>query len=104
MSNDTNKLRYIAYVRKSEERQERQQLSHQAQIRKIKEQFPGMNIVKWMEPESRSAFKPGKPIFNEMLKMVDEGKADGLVFYAPNRASRIEIDAAAITYRLRAGS
>lgn len=102
-SKDNGKLRYIAYVRKSEEREERQQLSHAAQERKIKEQFRDLNIVKWMQPESKSAFKPGRPIFNEMLRLVDEGKADGLVFYSPNRASRNEIDAAAVTYRLRSG-
>lgn len=56
-----------------------------------------------MEPESRSAFKPGRPIFNEMLRMIDDGKADGLVFYSPSRASRNEIDAAAMTWRLREG-
>jgi site-specific DNA recombinase len=100
--NDNNKsLRYIAYIRKSEEREERQQLSHEAQRRKIKEQFPDLTIVKWMDPESRSAFKPGRPIFDEMIRLIDGGKADGLVFYSPNRASRNEIDAAAITYRLR---
>ena len=36
-----------------------------------------------------------------MLRLIDAGIADGLVFYSPNRASRNEIDAAAITYRLR---
>lgn len=104
MSDNSGKLRYIAYIRKSEEREERQQLSHDAQRRKIEEQFPDLNIVKWMPAESKSAFKPGRPIFDEMLRLVDEGKAEGLVFYSPNRASRNEIDAAAITYRLRGGA
>ncbi len=96
-------LRYIAYVRKSDEREERQQLSHAAQVRKIKEQFPDLNIVKWMPYESKSAFKPGRKIFNDTLRLIDGNKADGLIFYSPNRASRNEIDAAAITYRLRDG-
>ena len=94
-------LRYIAYVRKSEERQERQELSHQAQIRKIKEHFPDLNIVKWQPAESKSSFKPGRPIFNQALKMIDDGKADALVAWHPNRLSRNEIDSATITYKLR---
>jgi site-specific DNA recombinase len=96
-----NKLRYIAYIRKSEERKERQELSHSAQIRRIKESFPDLNIVKWMEPESQSAFKPGRPIFNEMLGMIERGEADGIIAYHPNRIARNEYDAARITYGLR---
>ena len=95
------KLRYIAYVRKSEERAERQELSHPAQIKEIKERFPDLNIIKWMEPESKSAFKPGRPIFNEMMDMIDQGKADGILAYYPNRIARNELDSGRITYALR---
>jgi site-specific DNA recombinase len=99
--NNDNGLRYIAYVRKSEERMERQQLSHQAQKRRIEEQFPDLNIVAWMEAESKSAFKPGRPIFDEMIAMIRQGKADGIVSYHPNRLSRNEVDAATLTYMFR---
>lgn len=95
-------LRYIAYVRKSEEAKERQELSHAQQIEKIKETFPELNIVHWMEPESGSAFHPGRSIFSEMLQMIDDGKADGIVAWHPNRLARNEIDSAKITYLLRA--
>ena len=99
--NSNNELRYVAYVRKSEERKERQELSHEAQKRKIKEQFPDLNIVAWLEPESKSAFKPGRPIFNQAMKMIRAGKADGIVCYHPNRLSRNEVDAAEVTYMFR---
>lgn len=94
-------LRYVAYVRKSEERKERQELSHASQIRAIKERFPELNIVTWLEPESKSAFKPGRPVFNEMLTMIQAGKADGIVAWHPNRIARNELDSATITYMLR---
>ena len=97
----TNSLRYIAYVRKSEERKERQELSHPAQIRKIKEQFSDLNIVKWMDSESQSAFKPGRPLFNQMMDMIEAGQADAIVGYHPNRISRNEHDSARVTYDLR---
>ncbi len=96
-------LRYIAYVRKSEEREERQELSHAAQVRTIKQQFAHLNVVKWMEPESKSAFKPGRKLFNEMIKLIQDNKADAIVAYHPNRISRNEIDAATITYFVRTG-
>ena len=99
--NKSGKLRYIAYVRKSDPRKERQLLSHTTQTRRIKEQFPDLDIVKWMEAESQSAFVPGRPIFNRMLGMIKNGEADGIVCYNTNRLSRNEIDAAEITYMVR---
>ena len=42
-------MKYIAYVRKSTEGEERQALSIQAQIRKIKEQFSNLNIIEILE-------------------------------------------------------
>lgn len=98
--NKQQPLRYIAYIRKSEERKERQELSHKAQRRKIEEQFPDLNIIEWVE-ESKSAFKPGRPLFDNMIEKIKNKEADGIVSWHPNRTSRNEIDAATITYMLR---
>jgi len=100
---ENKELRYIAYVRKSTESEERQVMSHKAQIHKIKEIFPDLNIVKWMEPESQSAFKPGRPIFQEMIELLDAGEADAIVTWHADRISRNEVDASAVTYRIRQG-
>lgn len=99
--NTDRRLRYIAYVRKSEERKERQELSQQSQKKEIKRTFPDLNIVEWLEFESMSAFKPGRPIFNQMIQMIRDGKADGIVAWHPNRLSRNEIDSSTLTYMLR---
>ena len=98
-----SKLRYIAYVRKSTESEERQVMSHAAQTQKIKEYFSDLHIVKWMPPESQSAFKPGRPIFQQMIDLIDADKADAIVAWHPDRLSRNEIDASSITYRIRQG-
>src|ERR1051326_1017695 len=98
----TQKIRYIAYVRKSSEEEERQSLSIPAQKRRIKDLFPELKIVKWLE-ESKSAFTPGREHFGEMMRILQEGEADGIVGWHPDRLSRNEIDAAAITYGLRTG-
>ena len=98
---NNKQLRYIAYVRKSEEREDRQLLSHEAQETEIKANFTQLKIVKWMEAESKSAFKTGRPIFDEMMAMIERGEADGIVAWHPNRLSRNEIDSARITYMLR---
>lgn len=104
MKNENRKekpLRYIAYVRKSEEREERQELSHESQKENIQQYFPDLNIVKWMDYESKSAFHPGRPIFDEMLQLIEDGFADGIVAWHPNRLSRNEIDSGRLTYMLR---
>jgi len=97
-----NKLRYIAYSRKSTESVERQSLSIPAQKRKIKELFPDIKVVKWFE-ESKSAFKPGRDDFEAMMQMLSNNEADGIVSWHPDRLSRNEVDAAVITYGLRTG-
>jgi len=95
-------LRYILYARKSSEDAERQSLSVPAQIRKIKEIFPDMRIIAVRE-ESQSAFEPGRPVLGEVMGQIRSGKADGIVAWHPDRLSRNEIDAAAITYAIRRG-
>lgn len=100
---DNQNLKYAAYVRKSEERDERQELSHTAQVREIKRKFPELNIVEWLEPESKSAFTPGRPVFNRMMELAEQGKIDGIVSYHPNRISRNELDSATVTWAIRQG-
>jgi site-specific DNA recombinase len=98
-----NRLKYIAYVRKSEEREERQMLSVQAQIRKIKEQFADLKIVEIVE-ENKSAFKPqNRPVFASLIERINSGEIHGIIAWHPNRLSRNEIDAATVTYMLRKG-
>lgn len=102
--NKSNSFKYIVYVRKSEEREEKQVLSLQAQKDKIQEQFPDLNIIDIVE-ESRSAFKPyNRPLFEKrVIERIKRGEADGIIAWHPNRLSRNEIDAATITYMARKG-
>lgn len=96
-------LRYIAYVRKSTEDEERQVLSKEAQIDKIKERFSELKIVGFLD-ESKSAFEPDKrSVFKEVLAMLDKGEVDGIIAWHPDRLSRNEVDASAITWRIRQG-
>ena len=99
-----DKLRYAVYIRKSSEEEERQVLSLDSQRDKIIERFSDLNIVTWIEPESKSAFEPDKrPLFKEVLNLIDTGKIDGIIAWHPDRLSRNEVDASAITWRVRQG-
>lgn len=95
--------RYIAYVRKSQESEERQALSIESQKERIQEVFPHLKIVEVLE-ERKSAFKPNqRPVFQQMIDQIQSGKADGIISWHPDRISRNEIDAATLTYLIRTG-
>src|SRR5579859_2067373 len=100
----TNTLRYLGYVRKSTEDQEKQALSIDAQKDKIRERFPDLTVIDIFE-ESKSAFEPGKRVvFQEVLDRLDAGEVDGIIAWHPDRLSRNEVDASALTWRIRKGT
>lgn len=98
------KLRYIAYARKSTEEDERQALSIDSQKDNIFKRYgEELNIIDCFE-ESMSASEPYKrPVLQKILDMIDKGEADGIVAWHADRLSRNEIDASAISYRIRKG-
>lgn len=98
-NNKTNKLKYIAYLRKSTEEEERQAKSIAAQKDAIKQQFPELNIT-FMQ-ESMSAAKPGRPVFNKMLSLIEDGKFQGIVAWHPDRLGRNAIDGGSIVWSLQ---
>ena len=97
-----NQLRYILYARKSSEEDDRQSLSIPAQIRSLKDKFHDINIVAVLE-ESQSAFDPGRPVFNRVIELLENGEADCILSWHPDRLSRNEVDASRITYAVRRG-
>jgi len=97
-----NSLRYIVYMRKSTEQEDRQSLSIPAQKRKLQELFPDLNVVDWVS-ESKSAYYPGREKFEIVMRRLLSGEVDGLISWHPDRLSRNEVDAAQITYGLRMG-
>ena len=103
MNQTTNTIKYFAYVRKSTEGEERQALSIESQRDKVKEFFSGLEIVDYFE-ERHSAFKPyNRPQFDEMIKRIRKGEAQGIIAWHPDRLSRNEIDASTLTYMIRTG-
>ncbi len=98
-------MRYIIYARRSsEDKADRQVLSIPAQIDEIKKKFPALNVVKVFE-ESRSAFKHdnNREGFKEMIRMVKEGEAEGVLAWHPDRLSRGDYSAADIMSLLDQG-
>jgi DNA invertase Pin-like site-specific DNA recombinase len=79
-------MRYVLYARKSTDEEDRQILSIEAQLTEVKEYAIKENLQIVHEfIESRSAKVPGRPIFNEMIKLLEQGKADAILAWHPDR-------------------
>lgn len=105
MNISTSPIQYVIYARKSTEELERQAISIDSQKDKANELARSRDLsVHETISESRSAFEPEKrPEFNRMLKLIDDGSIQGIIAWHPDRLSRNELEAAAITYRIRIG-
>jgi len=82
-------MKYFIYVRRSCEREDRQTLSIDAQLRTLNElaKREELEIVDTIV-ESQSAYKPGRPEFNKVLERIELGQAQGLLVYQPSRLAR----------------
>jgi site-specific DNA recombinase len=89
--------KYILYARKSTESDDRQQSSIESQISEMtriaKQQ--NLNIVKEIS-ESCSGYKRGRDGFAEMIEMIKDKQADGIICWKLSRLSRNPDDAGII--------
>lgn len=83
-------IKYCLYARKSSESDERQAMSIDSQIKEMQAMADreGLNVVE-VKQESYSAKESGhRPIFNELLHDLRNGKFEGVLTWAPDRLSR----------------
>lgn len=88
---DVTKLKYVLYARKSTDDPERQVRSTEDQIAECKRMAEnlGLHIVGMPIIEKKSAKKPGqRPLFDQMLRDIRNGKYDGILSWNPDRLAR----------------
>ena len=93
--------KYFIYARKSTEDEERQQLSIPAQIDELRT-FAKKENLKVIDTfiESKTAKKPGRKLFNQMLRKIEEGGANGIICWHPDRLARNAVDSGQVLHLL----
>ena len=93
--------KYFLYVRKSTDVEDKQVLSIEAQLVEL-QKFARDNNLTIVDTivEKKSAKIPGRPKFNAMLEQIQNGKADGIIAWHPDRLARNSVDGGQIIYLL----
>jgi site-specific DNA recombinase len=81
--------KFFMYCRKSSEDEDRQLLSIDAQYTELNQiaREKGLTIVGKFD-ESKSAKEPGREVFNDMLRRIERGEANGILCWALHRIAR----------------
>ena len=92
-------MKYIIYARKSTEEDDRQVLSIEAQLVELKE-FAAKEKLEIVASlcEAKTAKEPGRTKFAEMLSFLEQGKADGIISWHPDRLARNSVDGGKIIH------
>jgi len=91
--------KYYLYARKSTDDEDRQILSIESQLNELREYAKKENLLVVEEfIETKTAKKPGRPIFDFMLKQIESGICDGILAWHPDRLCRNSVDGGKIIY------
>ncbi|PIP87428.1 MAG: hypothetical protein COV07_03520 [Candidatus Vogelbacteria bacterium CG10_big_fil_rev_8_21_14_0_10_45_14] len=95
-------MKYFLYARKSTDVEDKQVLSIEAQLSELRSIARSQELEITEEfIEKKSAKKPGRVIFEEMLRRIEKGEAQGIVCWKVDRLSRNPVDSGRISWMLQ---
>ena len=95
-------MKYFLYARKSTDVEDKQVLSIEAQLAELRAlaKSEGLEISDEFV-EKRTAKMPGRSVFNEMIKRIQNGEAQGIVCWKLDRLARNPVDGGQISWMLQ---
>lgn len=97
--------KYFLYARKSTEDDDHQIMSIESQLHELREYARRENLHILAEyTESKSAKKPGRELFGEMMARIESGEANGILAWHPDRLARNSVDGGRIIYLVDTGA
>lgn len=98
------KIKYVMYLRKSTDSEDRQIQSIEDQRKELNRIAQKLNLeVVGTYQESMTAKKPGRPEFEKMMRDIKKGKANGVICWKINRLARNPIDGGEVMWLLQQG-
>jgi DNA invertase Pin-like site-specific DNA recombinase len=97
-------IKYLIYARKSTDVEDKQVRSIVDQLAELREfaRREGLKVVGRLI-EKQSAKKPGRPIFNDMIKRIEHEGHMGILAWHPDRLARNSVDGGRIIYLVDTG-
>ena len=97
-------MKYVIYARKSSEEKTKQIQSVESQLMEMKRiaERENLQIVRIFR-EEMSAKKPGRPVFGEMIKFIEDKKADAILCWKLDRLARNPADEGMVKWLLQQG-
>jgi len=105
MKQETTKIKYFIYARKSSESEDRQVQSIDDQVNRLKQLVSDLSLdIRKIYTEAKSAKKPNnRPVFDEVIQRIENGEANGILCWQINRLSRNPIDSGKLSWLLQQG-
>ena len=98
------KTKAFFYLRRSQDRGDRQELSIEGQKAELRPLIEKHNLAPiWLTPESKSAHHTGRPVFDDMCKAIERGEARVIVVWSANRLARNAKDGGTLIHYLHEG-
>lgn len=95
-------ITYDIYIRRSSDDEDHQVASLESQKGVLLKLTKENNLkIGRMVEESKSAKKPGRPVFNEEIKRIEQGIIQGLIVWDLSRCSRNPIDSGSLSWLLQ---